>query len=132
MVGSARWRLDALRINASVSIANAGYDTDIYYGYFSQATPDFTLTASVPVQILLPISKKAVVEFNDAPQYLFYGKTERERAWNNIFNGRFHLALDKVYIQVGGGLSNVRQRLSPELDINIRQKSDSLDGTFLW
>ena len=131
-VESARWRLDALRINASLSLANAGYDTDIYYGYFSQVTPDFTLTASVPVQILLPISKKVVIEFNDAPQYLFYGKTERERAWNNTFNGRLHLALDKVYIQVGGGLSNVRQRLSPELDVNIRQKTDNLDGTFLW
>ena len=132
MVESARWRLDALRINASLSIANAGYDTDIYYGYFGEATPDFTLTASVPVQVLLPISKKAVLELNDAPQYLFYGKTERERAWNNIFSGRFHLALNKVYIQVGGGLSNVRQRLSPELDLNVRQKANSLDGTFLW
>ncbi|MBE3111519.1 MAG: hypothetical protein IMZ46_13615, partial [Acidobacteria bacterium] len=32
MVEAARWRLGALRINASLALTNAGYDTDIYYG----------------------------------------------------------------------------------------------------
>ncbi len=132
IIESARWRFGALRINASLALANAGYDSDVYYGYFDEATPDFTMMASTPVQVLVPISKKAVFELNDTPQYLFYGQTEKERAWNNEFAGRFHLALDRIYIQAGGGASNVRRRMSPELDINVREKTASLDGTLLW
>ena len=132
MVEAARWRIGAFRVNASLSLANVGYDTDIYYGYLDEPVPDFTLTASVPVQVLLPLGKKVVLELNDSPQYLFYLETEKERAWNNIFGGRVHFALERFYIQAGGGLSNVRQRMSPELDVNIREKSDSLDGTILW
>lgn len=132
MVESARWHLGALRINASLGIASAGFDTDIYYGYFETPTPDVTITASAPIQILAPFGKKVVLEFSDSPQYLFFLKTKRERAWNNILQGRFHVALEKLYAQVGGGQSNVRTRLSPELDINIRQIATTLDGSALW
>jgi len=132
MLDRALWRLGALRINASLSLANAGYDTDVYYGYFGESVPDFTLSASIPVQVLCPLGDRAVLELNDSPQYLFYGRTEKERAWNNIFGGGLHIALERLYIHLGGGLENVRQRLSPELDINVRTKADRLNGTLLW
>jgi hypothetical protein len=132
MVEAARWRLGTLRVNAALALTNAGYDSDIYFGYLDEAVPDYTFTAGVPVQVLLPLSKKVVLEVFDSPQYLFYLGTIRERAWNNIFRGKVHFAFDRFYIQAGGGLSNIRQRLSPELNINIRQKEDSLNGTILW
>jgi hypothetical protein len=132
MVESARWRMGILRVNASLSLANVGYDTDIYYGVFDEATPDYRATASLPVQVLLPLGKKAVLELNDRLDYAFYAKTERERAWNNVAGGRIHLALERLYAQAGGELSNVRYRVSPELNINVREKSDRIDGTALW
>jgi hypothetical protein len=132
MVEAVRWRLGALRINASLALTNAGYDSDIYFGYLDVAVPDYTFSAGVPVQVFLPLSKKVVLEVFDNPQYLFYLDTMKERAWNNIFRGQVHFAFDRVYVQLGGGLSNIRQRLSPELNINFRQKEDSLNGTLLW
>ena len=115
-----------------LNLTNVGYDTDVYYGYLDEPTPDFTLKASVPLQVLFPLSKKIVLELNESPEYMFYLETEKERAWNNVFGSRVHFALEKLYIQAGGTLSNVRQRMGPELDVNVREKFDRLDGTVLW
>jgi hypothetical protein len=132
MIESAGWRLGALRINAALQIMNAGYDSDVYFGYRSEPVPDLTFSASVPVQILLPLSKKIVIDVSDSPQYDFYLKTESWRSWNNTFAGRVHLAFDRVYLQAGGDLDNSRRRLSSELELNVRQKRNSLNGLALW
>ncbi len=132
MVNAARFRLGALRLNASLELTNAGYDSDVYYGYFDEAVPDYTFSAGLPVQILLPLSKKVVLEVSDTPQYLFFLDTQRERAWNNTFQGALHLALDEIYIQAGGRSANVRRRFSPELDVNVREKTNGLNGLALW
>lgn len=132
MVDTARWRIGGLRINAAFELTNSGYDSDIFYGYYGVAVPDLTLSASLPVQALLSISKKVVLDLYDSPEYVFYYKTAEERAWNNIFRGRIHYASDRLYIQAGGGLSNVRQLLSPEVTVSVRQKEDSFNGTLLW
>lgn len=132
MVESARWRIGLLRINGALAITNAGYDADVYYGYLDEPVPDFTLSAGIPVQVLIPLSGNLVVDITDQPQYLFFLDTERERAWNNRFRGQVHLALEKVYFQAGGGLSDVRNRLSPELDVQIREKTDDISGLVLW
>jgi hypothetical protein len=129
---SAPWRVGAFRVNASLALANLGYDTDIYYGYLDEAFPDFTFSAATPVQIFLPLGKKVVLEAFESPQYLFYLNNEKESAWNNVFRGQVHFALDRIYVQAGGGLSNVRQRLSPELNVNVREKKDDLHGALLW
>jgi hypothetical protein len=129
---SAQWRVGVFRVNASLNLANLGYDTDIYYGYLDEAYPDFTFSAAAPVQIFLPLGKKVVLEAYESPQYLFYINNENERAWNNVFRGQIHFALDRVYVQAGGGLSNVRQRLSPELNVNVRERKDDLHGALLW
>ncbi len=132
MVEAARWKFGPLRVNAAFTLANAGYDSDVYYGYLDDPVPDFTLSAGAPIQVLFPAGKKVVFDLYDYPQYMFYLDTERERAWNNIFRGHAHIALERFYIQAGGGLSNVRRRLSPELDVNVREKTNSLDGLILW
>jgi len=90
------------------------------------------LTAGLPVQVWAPLSKKVVLEFYDNPQYVYYFDTDKERALNNTFQGQIHIALEKFYIRAGGGMANVRRRLSPELNVNIREKADSVDGLALW
>jgi hypothetical protein len=132
MIDAVGWRLGFLRVNAAFTLANAGYDTDVYYGHLDEPVPDWTFSAGLPVQVLLPLSKKIVLDLSDTPQYLFYLDTVRERALNNTFRGQVHFALNKVYVRAGGGLSDVRRRMSPELDINVREKRDGLDGLVLW
>jgi hypothetical protein len=129
---SARWRLGPLRVNAAMDLSNAGYDSDIYFGYTSAAAPDWTFSASTPIQVLVPVSKNIVLDFFDTPQYVFYLAIERERAWNNTFEGQIHFALKRIYIRAGGRLANVRERMSPELNINVRELSNSINGLVLW
>ncbi len=132
MVEAARWRAGVFRLNAAFTLSNTGYDSDIYYGFLAERVPDVTSSASTPVQVLLPLSKKAVIDLSDSPEYVFYLDTPADRAWNNTFSGRVHIALDRVYFQAGGGISNVRRRLSPELEFLVRQNTTSANGLILW
>lgn len=133
MVNGAHWRVGSLRINAAFSLDNAGYDSDIYYGFLQNVkVPDETFAASTPVQLILPLGKTVVLELSDAPQYVFFLHTKPERAWNNSFQGRIHIGLERLYVQAGGDMANIRRRYSPELDINVRERRDSLSGLVFW
>jgi hypothetical protein len=133
MVDAAQWRIGELRINAAFTLNNVGYDSDIYYGFLqSEEVPDWTFAASAPVQLIVPLGKKVVFDLYDNPQYLFYLDTKSERAWNNTFQGRVRVALERIYIQAGGDMANVRRRFSPELAMNVRERRNSLDGLFFW
>jgi hypothetical protein len=106
MVEGARWRISEVRVNAAFVLANAGYDSDIYFGYLQgHDVPDWTFAASTPVQLIVPLSKHVVFDLSDTPQYLFYLDTKKERAWNNTFQGRIHVALEKIYFQAGGEMA---------------------------
>lgn len=127
-----RWRLGPLRLNAALALDSLGYDSDVYYGFFGDPTPDFTLSSSTPVQVFLPLGRNTVVEATDAPEHLFYLKTDKERAWNNTFSGQVHVTFKKFYVQAGGGQINTRRRMTPEFPVPVREKSDSLGGFVLW
>jgi Putative beta-barrel porin 2 len=86
----------------------------------------------LPVQVLYPISRTIVLDVTDTPEYNFYAETKRERAFNNSVRGKLHFALKRFYIQAGGAHANVRRRMSAELEVNIREKTDSLGGLVLW
>jgi hypothetical protein len=131
-VEATKWKVSWLLVNASLALNRAGYDSDIYYGYRENPIPDMTFSADIPIQVFAPLSKSIMLDLMDTPQYLFYLDTKSERAWNNVFQGHVHMALERLYFQVGGGLSNIRQRLSSELNINVRQRQGTLNGTLLW
>jgi len=132
MFESARWRLGILRFNAAMELANAGYNSDIYFGQLGDPVPDGTLSASTPVQVLSPLSKTIILDLYDSPRYDFYVNTERQRAWNNTFSGLLHFNFTRVYVRIGGELANNRRRMSQELDVPIREISNRLDGLVLW
>jgi hypothetical protein len=129
---SAMWRAGILRANTAFTLSGAGYDSDIFYGFFGEAVPDAFFSAGTPVQLLCPVNKTVVLEVYDSPRYDFYLKTEQERAWNNTLRGQLHFAFSKVYFRLGGELADNRRRLGQELDINVREKTNRVDGLALW
>jgi hypothetical protein len=132
LVETARLHWGPLRVNNSLDLANAGYDSDVLYGYFAERLPDVTFSLAAPTQVLALAGKRAVLELYDRPQFVYYAKTASERTFNNTFEGRLHLVLNRFYFQGGFSVDNVRQRLSHELDLNIRQRSNSVNGLVLW
>jgi hypothetical protein len=131
-VNSARAISGAFRYNAALQINNAGYDSDIYFGMLDKPVRDYTFSAGPDIRIFLPLKQRVVFDVSESPRYLFYLKTEHERALNNIFTGNVHVVFDRVYIQAGGGLTNAKERLSSELNMNIRQKEADLSTLFFW
>jgi hypothetical protein len=132
MVDTARWRIGFMRVNAAFMLVNGGYDSDVFYGFLPDPVPDLTLTASTPIQVILPASKNLVFDIRDIPQYTFYLDLNNERAWNNSFQGLLHFAANRFYLQAQGYSASTRQRLSSELNVNIRQREDILNGLILW
>jgi hypothetical protein len=132
LIESAEWRSGLFRINASLDADNAGYDSDVLYGYFAEPVRDVTVSVASPTQIFFLLGKKAVIELYDKPQFVFYANTTSERAMNNTLEGRAHLVLNRFYFQGGGSIDSVRQRLSHELDLNVRQRSNQVNGLALW
>jgi hypothetical protein len=129
---SAMWRAGILRANTAFTLSAAGYDSDIFYGFFGEPFPDGFFSAGTPVQLLCPVNKTVVLEVYDSPRYDFYLKNEPERAWNNTFRSQLHLAFSKIYFRLGAEMADNRHRLGLELDINVRERTHRLDGLALW
>ena len=132
MVTAARWKVGAFRYNAAFRLDNAGYDSDIYFGSTANPVSDYMITAGPNIQIFLPLKKKVVFDISESPRYVFFLDTKRDRTLNNTFAGRVHFVFDRFYIQAGGGLTNAKQRLSTEVNLNARLKQDDLIGLVLW
>ncbi|MGA2363669.1 MAG: outer membrane beta-barrel protein [Candidatus Aminicenantales bacterium] len=132
MVSAARWKAGPFRYTGAFQLGNAGYDSDIYFGTLANPIPDYTFTAGPDIQILLPLEKKIVFAISESPRYVFFLDTRRERTLNNSFTGQAHFIFDRFYIQAGAALTNAKQRLSTELNINVRLKEDSINGLALW
>ena len=120
------------RYNAALRIDSASYDSDIYYGMLANSVPDFTIAAGPDLQVFLPIKQRVVFDIFESPRYVYYVKTSQERTLNNIFSADMHVILDRLYFQAGGGLTDAKQRFSPELNLNVRLKEDDLSGLALW
>lgn len=127
-----RWRSGLLRGGGVLTLGNAGYSSDIFYGSTPEPTPDYTATAGASVRGMLPLSRKLVAEASATPEYLFFLHTKGERAFNGIASGSLHLVLDRLYFLAGGEYRNMRERLGPELDLNIRRQEAALTGLALW
>jgi hypothetical protein len=131
-VDSTPWRRGPFRASAAFRLDNAGYDSDIYYGFTTDTVPDYRLTAGLDTRLFLLLGNRLVLDVAERPEYEFYLRTRNERAWNNALRGQAHVVLKRVYLRAGGGLSDIRERLSPELNINVRRKEDSVLGLAFW
>ncbi len=132
VVDATHGRSGPFRYNLAIFVDNAGYDSDLYYGYYTEKVSDYMATAGVNLHVFLPLKKKIVFDLSEIPQYTFLARTNSERSWNNAFRGQVHVALDRVYLQLGAGLATMRDRLSPELNARIRHRQDDFFGLGLW
>ena len=125
-------RFGPFRIKTFLNLNGAGYDSNIYFGYGGPPIKDYTLTTGPTFNIYLPLKKKIVFQITESPQYVYYYHTERERAWNNTLGGQIHFVFNRWYFSVGGAYSKARQRWSSEIDIQLRRRTDNIQGMILW
>ena len=128
----APWKLGTVRAYRQFTLGNAGYDSDIYYGYYDTHYPDVSFNATPAFQWFVPLSKLVIFDSYQSLEGVFYFKNEKERAFNFVTRNQVHFLSKKFYGKTGLNYSNIRQRFSPELLIHIRQEEISWDGLFLW
>jgi len=113
-------------------LSNAGHDSNVYYGATDEAVKDYTFTAGPAFDVYLPIKKKIIFHIYESPQYVYYKETERERTWNNYFQGQVYVVLNRLVASAGIGRSKAKQRWNTETDIPIFRKEDLVQGSLLW
>jgi hypothetical protein len=131
-VKAAIWKFGPLRIDPVFHLSDAGYDSNLYYGYAGNPVKDYTMTAGPGFSVYLPLKKKIIFQVDESPQYVYYFETKKERTWNNFFMARVHFALNRVFVSIGRGMSDAKQRWNTEIDIRPRLKQASWDASVLW
>ncbi len=132
VVESSRWKAGPLRIAPAFSLTSAGFDSNLYYGAGRLPVGDYTATLSLPTRVFIPIGRSLVLEADETPQYAHYVRVRNERSWNSLLNLDAHLVLKRLYLSAGGTSSDVRQRLSDEVEINVRRRTAEAHGLALW
>jgi hypothetical protein len=123
--------LGPFRIHTVLYLADAGYDSNVY------RTPDnpikdYSITFGPGFYVYLPIKGKVVISVYESPQYVYFMKTERERTWNNFFNGQVSFILNRFFISLGKSYSVAREIWNTEIDIRPQRKEDSWQGSLQW
>ncbi len=131
-VRQAVWKLGPFRIQPAVNLSDAGYDSNIYYGYAGDPIVDYSMTVGPEFTAYLPIKKKVIFSVYGSPQYVYYRKTKQERSWNFYLAGRVNIALNRFFITAGGGVSDARQRWNTEIDLRPRRMAWNAETSILW
>jgi len=120
-IEGAAWRLGPLRIAPSLVVRNAGFDSNVLN---SPDNPirDFTVTAGPAATVFVPVLPRFILSLTGSPQYLWFNKTKRERAWNFYFTGAAQLNLRNIFFSLDGEYSDARERWNTEIDIRPRRK----------
>jgi hypothetical protein len=131
-VRQAAWKLGPFRIQPAISLRDAGYDSNVYYGYAGEPVVDYSVTAGPEFTVYLPMKKKLVLSLYGSPQYVYYRETKQERSGNFYLAGSANIVLNRFFITVGGGGSDARQRWNTEVDIRPRRKAWNAEASILW
>jgi hypothetical protein len=131
-IENVRRTIGPFRIKTSFVLSNAGYDSNVYYGATDEPIRDLTFTAGPAFSIYLPIKKKIVFSIYESPQYVYFRDTERQRTWNNYFNGQVYLVFNRFIASAGIGRSEAKLRWNTETDIPVFRKEDSIHGALFW
>jgi hypothetical protein len=129
-----KWQFGPFRIYPTVFFRNIGYDDNVYRQR-DQDGPisDFTATVSPVLNTFILYKNRVILDFSLNPEYVYFVKTERERALNfevssgvkiNLFN-RFVLSGEYLY-------ERARRRASSEFDVRANQVLNSVQGRFFY
>jgi hypothetical protein len=127
IVKAARLRLGPFRYNASLAFSSV-YDSDIYFGSAINPVPDYSFAVGPHLRFFLPLKGGLVFEIAEIPLYMYYVRSKQERTLNNAFQSQVHLALDRWYFRANAELKDAKERVSTELNFNVRRREVDLSG----
>jgi hypothetical protein len=131
IIKAARLKLGPFRYNATLQLDTL-YDSDIYFGSTANPIPDYSISIGPRLDFYLPVLKGLVLEIGEVPQYIYFFRTAKDRSLNNTFQSHVHLALNRWFFRASAGLINAKDRVSSEMNFNVRRAESNFSGLAFW
>ncbi len=130
----ARWRIGPFRIYPTIQFRNIGYDDNVYYKR-EEDNPisDYTATISPEAKVYLLFRNWLILSFSENPEYVYYVKEKRERAFNNSYSPELKLLLFHRFVISGDyQFRKARRRASSEFDVRAVEEVKGYNGRFFY
>lgn len=124
----ARIKIGPLALNPSISLTNAGVDTNVF-NEPNQAAPkrDFTLTVQPKTDLWLHIGR-SLLSGNITEDLVYYNKYASERSANESYKVGLLVPLTRISFTAGVGYINTRDRPGFEIDARSQHAEVQYDG----
>lgn len=115
----AKWQIGPFKVYPTIQFRNIGYDDNVYYQQEEDnPVSDYTGTVSPEIRVYLLFRNRLILSFLENPEYVFYLKEKRERAFNNRYSPRLKILLFNRFVLSGDyHYSKRRRRASSEFDM---------------
>ena len=125
-----RVRIGPLLLNPTLSLTNAGIDTNIFNDADAdQPKRDFTLTVVPQADVWLRMGRTWLMG-NIKEDIVWYKTYASERGSNTNFTANWLVPLTRVSFVVGGTLLQTNERPGFEIDARADRKERSVNGAF--
>lgn len=125
-----RWHLGPLRILPTIALRDVGYDDNLYFGSDDgEPRKDFTATLSPEMRVYWPFRNAVIFHFRDNPEYAYYHRESRQRAFTNSYGAGLRALLLGRFVLSGSFGNDVhRRRLSSEFQIPANDRTRSYEA----
>lgn len=98
---NARYRLGPVRVFPRLSVANAGYNTNVF-GTSENEVADWEATATAGARFLLPMGKKVYFQADVLPQYNWYASETDLRNFGGVYGGTAFAFFNRLSVEASG------------------------------
>ena len=125
-----RVRIGPLWLNPTLSLTNAGIDTNIFNdAEADQPKRDFTLTVTPQADVWLRMGRTWLMG-NIKEDIVWYNTYASERSANTGYTVNWLVPLTRLSFVVGGNLLHTNERPGFEIDARADRKEQSVNGAF--
>jgi len=98
----ARLRFGPLRFVPTLQLRDVGYDDNVYYRNVDESPiGDYSAAISPGVKAYLPVGNSLLLSFRENPEYVYYAREKKLRAFTNSFSPAVRLNLLKRFTLSG-------------------------------
>jgi hypothetical protein len=126
----AKWRLGPFQISPGIQFREIGYDGNVYNRRKDDhPVSDYTATISPQLNLFFLYRGWLIFSFLENPEYVFYGKEKRERAFNNSYSPSLRLLLFQRFVLSGNyQFQRTKVRTSSEFDLRVEEESEGYNA----
>ncbi len=120
------WNLGPFQISSRLLFRDIGYDGNVYYQrQIDNPVSDYTATISPQINVHMLYRQWLILSFVENPEYTFYAKEKRERAFNNSFSPSLRILFFRHFV-VSGNFQYRRARIRASSEFDLRAEEEAL------